>query len=42
METTDNNNQKKPNAWDIILKIIIAIAGALGGFVSANAMNALS
>lgn len=36
METTEN---KKKSTWDIILKLIIAVASAIAGVISANAMN---
>ena len=36
METTEN---KKKSTWDIILKLIIAVASAIGGVIGANAMN---
>lgn len=29
----------KPSAWDKILKVIIAVASAILGAISANAMN---
>ena len=38
--TTQPQPDKKPqNTWDIILKIIIAVAGAISGIIGANAMN---
>ena len=36
--TTDNNDKKK-TTWDLILKLIIAVASALAGVLGASAMN---
>lgn len=36
METTEN---KKKSTWDIILKLIIAVASAIAGVLGASAMN---
>ena len=36
---TENNESKKQSAWDLILKVIIAVASALAGVLGANAMN---
>ena len=29
----------KKSVWDMILKVVIAVASALAGFLGANAMN---
>ena len=40
MSTENNNSEsKKKSAWDLILKVIIAVASALAGVLGANAMN---
>ena len=36
METTEN---KKKSTWDIILKLIIAVASAIAGVLGASAMS---
>ena len=39
-KTEQNNNEtKKKSTWDLILKVIIAVASALAGVLGANAMN---
>ena len=38
--TTDNNNEsRKKSTWDLILKVIIAVASALAGVLGGSAMN---
>lgn len=37
MET--NTENKKKSVWDLILKIIIAVASAVAGAMGVNAMN---
>lgn len=38
--TTENNHvNKKKSTWDLILKVIIAVASALAGVLGASAMN---
>jgi hypothetical protein len=32
-------NTEKKSTWDLILKVIIAVASALAGVLGANAMN---
>lgn len=39
MSTENNNGTKKKSTWDLILKVIIAVASALAGVLGANAMN---
>ena len=39
MSTENNNETKKKSTWDLILKVIIAVASALAGVLGANAMN---
>ena len=39
MSTENNNESKKKSTWDLILKVIIAVASALAGVLGANAMN---
>ena len=36
---TTDNNEKKKTTWDLILKLIIAVASALAGVLGASAMN---
>ena len=36
---TENNESKKKSAWDLILKVIIAVASALAGVLGGSAMN---
>ena len=36
---TNNVENKKKSTWDLILKVIIAVASALAGVLGANAMN---
>ena len=35
----EDNSNKKKSTWDLILKVIIAVASALAGVLGANAMN---
>ena len=39
MNIENNNESKKKSTWDLILKVIIAVASALAGVLGANAMN---
>ena len=39
MSTENNNESKKKSTWDLILKVIIAVASSLAGVLGANAMN---
>ena len=36
---TENNESKKKSAWDLILKVIIAVASVLAGVLGGSAMN---
>ena len=36
---TEKNESKKKSAWDLILKVIIAVASALAGVLGGSAMN---
>ena len=36
---TENNESKKKSAWDLILKVIIAVASALAGVLGGSALN---
>ncbi|MBP3697931.1 MAG: smalltalk protein [Oscillospiraceae bacterium] len=36
---TENDESKKKSAWDLILKVIIAVASALAGVLGGSAMN---
>ena len=36
---TENNESKKKSAWDLIPKVIIAVASALAGVLGGSAMN---
>ena len=39
MNIENNNESKKKSTWDLILKVIIAIASALAGVLGGSAMN---
>lgn len=39
MNIENNNESKKKSTWDLILKVIIAVASALAGVLGASAMN---
>ena len=39
MNIENNNESKKKSTWDLILKVIIAVASALAGVLGASSMN---
>ena len=39
MNIENNNESKKKSTWDLILKVIIAVASALAGVIGGSAMN---